>query len=126
MDLLSIYHKYSPRLDSVHVLRVVPEVGREMDVYSVYLHACIEQDDCTQKRFKPLRIASPHLNRLNRFALRTGAGRWIGCIAVYRGTSLIRNQSPLGPYSRNMTLALSWSNGGVLFLMSEVPLYLYV
>ena len=29
--------------------------------------------------------------------------------AVYRGTSLIRNSAPLGPYSRNMPRALWWS-----------------
>ena len=40
----------------------------------------------------------------------------------YRGTSLIRNSAPLGPYSRNMPRALWWSYGGGLFLMSEVPL----
>ena len=40
----------------------------------------------------------------------------------YRGTSLMRNSAPLGPYSRTMRRALWWSEGGVLFLMSEVPL----
>ena len=40
----------------------------------------------------------------------------------YRGTSLIRNCAPLGPYSRNMPRALWWSWGGGLFLISEVPL----
>ena len=40
----------------------------------------------------------------------------------YRGTSLIRNSAPLGPYSRTMPRALWWSMGGVLFLVSEVPL----
>ena len=33
-------------------------------------------------------------------------------IAVYRGTSLIKNSAPLGPYSRNMFRALWWSYGG--------------
>ena len=45
----------------------------------------------------------------------------------YRGTSLIRNSPPLGPYrgpySRPMPRALWWSEGGWRFLMSEVPLY---
>jgi len=41
----------------------------------------------------------------------------------YRGISLIRNSTPLGPYSRNLHRALWWPSGGVLFLMSEVPLY---
>jgi hypothetical protein len=36
----------------------------------------------------------------------------------YRGTSLIRNRTPLGPYSRPMVVL----GGGGLFLMSEVPL----
>ena len=39
----------------------------------------------------------------------------------YRGTSLMRNNAPLGPYSMTMPRALWWSWGGVLFLMSEVP-----
>ena len=38
----------------------------------------------------------------------------------YRGTSHIRNNPPLGPYSRLMPRALWWSYGGGLFLMSEV------
>ena len=42
----------------------------------------------------------------------------------YSGTSLIRNRFLLGPYSRTMPRALRWSWVGVLFLMSEVPLYL--
>ena len=41
----------------------------------------------------------------------------------YRGTSLIRNSAPPGPYSMNMSRALWWSYGEGLFLMSEVPLY---
>jgi len=43
--------------------------------------------------------------------------------AGYRGTSLIRNIAPLGPFSRNMPRAIWWSQGGGLFLMREVPLY---
>ena len=39
------------------------------------------------------------------------------------GTSLIRNNAPLGLYSRNMPRALWRPKGGGLFLMSEVPLY---
>ena len=42
--------------------------------------------------------------------------------ALYRGTSLIRNGLPLGPYSRTRPRALWWSQGGGQFLMSEVPL----
>ena len=41
---------------------------------------------------------------------------------AYRGTSLIRNSAPLGPYSRIMPRTLGWSWGGGLFLMSEAPL----
>ena len=41
---------------------------------------------------------------------------------LYRGTSLIRNRRPLGPYSRTMPRALRGSKGGGRFLMSEVPL----
>ena len=40
-----------------------------------------------------------------------------------RGTSLIRNSAPLGPYSRPMPRALWWSYGGVGAFMSEVPLH---
>ena len=43
--------------------------------------------------------------------------------AAYRGTSLIRNGPLLGPYSRTIPRVLKWSQGGGLFLMSEVPLY---
>ena len=39
------------------------------------------------------------------------------------GTSLVRNRATLGTYSRTMPKALWWSSEGVLFLMSEVPLY---
>ena len=41
----------------------------------------------------------------------------------YRGTSLIRNTPLLGPYSRTIPRVLWRSQGGGLFLMSEVPLY---
>ena len=47
------------------------------------------------------------------------------CCIVYRGTFLTRNSAPLRPYSRTMPRALWWPWGLVLFLMSEVPLYLY-
>ena len=43
-----------------------------------------------------------------------------------RGTSLIRNSAPLGPHSRTMPRALWCSWGGVLFLMSEVPLQVVI
>jgi len=43
--------------------------------------------------------------------------------AMYRGTSLIRKRTPLGPYSRPMPRVLGGSYGGEHFLMSEVPLY---
>ena len=42
---------------------------------------------------------------------------------VYRGTSLIINSPPLGPYSSTKPRALRWSWRGGLFLMSEVLLY---
>jgi hypothetical protein len=42
--------------------------------------------------------------------------------SAYRGTSIIRNSTPLGPYNRNMPRALWWPYGGELFLVSEVPL----
>ena len=40
----------------------------------------------------------------------------VGC-RVYRGTSLIRNSLPLGPYGRPLVVL-----GGGCFLVSEVPL----
>ena len=50
-----------------------------------------------------------------------GGGEGLG-YKVYRGTLLIRNCAPLGPYSRIMPRALWWLYGGGLFLMSEVPM----
>ena len=41
----------------------------------------------------------------------------------YRGTSLIRKCTPLGPYCRLMPRVLGWSWGGGCFLVDEVPLY---
>ena len=38
-----------------------------------------------------------------------GCGRARSHVNVYRGPSLIRNSTPLGPYSRNMPRALWWS-----------------
>ena len=45
------------------------------------------------------------------------------CDTSHIVTSLIRNSDPLGPYSRTIPRVLWWSQGGELFLMSEVPLY---
>ena len=45
-------------------------------------------------------------------------GNVLGGKDVYRGTSLMRNRTPLGPYTRAMPRFL----GGWAFLMSEVPL----
>ena len=39
-----------------------------------------------------------------------------------RGTTLMRNIPPVGPYSSTMPRALWWSKGGGVFRMSEVPL----
>jgi len=41
----------------------------------------------------------------------------------YRGTSLIRKRTPLGPYRRPVPRVLGVSHGGGRFLMGEVPLY---
>ena len=38
-------------------------------------------------------------------------------VMTYRGTSLMIDREPLGPYNRTMPMAL----GGGRFLMSEVP-----
>ena len=40
----------------------------------------------------------------------------------YRGTSLMKNSAPLGPYNRTMPRALRWAQGRGLFLRSEVTL----
>ena len=40
----------------------------------------------------------------------------------YRGTSLIRNRTPLGPHGRHTPTVLWGSQGGRRFLMGEVPL----
>ena len=42
---------------------------------------------------------------------------------LVQGTSLIRNNAPLGPYNRTMPMTLWWSWGRGLILISEVPLY---
>ena len=41
----------------------------------------------------------------------------------YRGTSLTRKRTPLGPYRRPRPRVLGGSLGGERFLMGEVPLY---
>ena len=41
----------------------------------------------------------------------------------YRGTSLIRKRTPLGPYRRPVPWVLGGSWGGERFLMGEVPQY---
>ena len=45
-----------------------------------------------------------------------------GLKQAYRGTSLMKNMPFLGPYSKTLSRVLWWSQGGGLFLMSEVPL----
>ena len=45
---------------------------------------------------------------------------------AYRGTPLIKNRPLLRPYRRTMSQALEWPWGGGVFLMSEVPLYMYM
>ena len=42
---------------------------------------------------------------------------------MYRGTTFTRKGPPPGPYSSPVHRALWWSEGGVRFLMGEVPLY---
>ena len=41
---------------------------------------------------------------------------------LYRGTSLMRMRTPLGPYRRPMRRVLGGSYGGGRFLMGEAPL----
>ena len=45
-------------------------------------------------------------------------------VLLYTGTSLTRNRTHLGPYSRPVPRALKCL-GGVRFLMSEVPVESY-
>jgi len=46
------------------------------------------------------------------------------CVGLrYRGTTLNRKRTPLGPYRRPMPRVLGGSYGGGCFLMGEVPLY---
>jgi len=68
-----------------------------------------------QIEFCGRRGAEPHRGRL---------GHLHGGAAPYRGTSLIRKRSPLGPYRRAIPRVLGGSEGGGRFLMGEVPLYL--
>ena len=56
-----------------------------------------------RQELRPERVR-PHSRPLT-----TRQGRLIPC---YRGTSLIRNRRPLGPYSRDMPRSLWWSWGG--------------
>ena len=59
------------------------------------------------------------------FQLRGGVGQpRLVCAPgeAYRGTSLIRNSVPLGPYSRKLPRAFWRPSGGELFLLSEVHL----
>ena len=44
-------------------------------------------------------------------------------VLAYRGTSPVKNSTPLGPYIRNMPRAAWWSSGEVLFLMNGVPVW---
>ena len=44
-------------------------------------------------------------------------------LAVYRGTSLVRKRTPLGPYRRPIPKVLGGSEGDGRFLMGEVTLY---
>ena len=46
----------------------------------------------------------------------------MGLLYDSKGTSLIRNNHYLGPYSRTVPRALWWSHAGARFLVSEVPL----
>ena len=39
----------------------------------------------------------------------------------YRGTSLIRNSLPIGPYSRSVPRALRWSLAGGSFVWARYP-----
>ena len=49
-------------------------------------------------------------------------GGWIP-LREYRGTSLIRKRTPLGPCSRPMPRVFGGSYGGGRFLTCKVPLY---
>ena len=44
-------------------------------------------------------------------------------VGHYRGTSLTRKGTPLGPYRRPMPRVVGGLQGGGHFLMGEVPLY---
>jgi hypothetical protein len=45
------------------------------------------------------------------------------CHSHYRGTSLRRKRTPLGPYLMPMPRVLGGSRGGERFLIGEKPLY---
>ena len=51
-----------------------------------------------------------------------GAGLLTSEAPLYRGTSLTKQRTPLGPYRRLMPRVLRGSEGGGRFLMGEVPL----
>ena len=62
----------------------------------------------------------PGLSRLCRIHSTVGPPP---CNHCDRGTSLIRNNPLLTPYSRTLPRAIWWPWGGGVFLMGEVPLY---
>ena len=88
------------------VLVTVPRVSRSGEHFpdGFDLHLPHEREKCVYYGSDPLRGRSQR--------------------TLYRGTSLIRNSLPLGPFSRTLPRALWWSWGGGRFLMSEVPLYM--
>jgi len=86
--------------------------------------ACPHISPCPLCLFVPMSLclSVPISLSLSRGCPAARHGR-VRAINQYRGSSLIRKLHPLGPYSRPMPRALSWSLGGGHFLMREAPLY---
>ena len=55
----------------------------------------------------------PNLRSGSRSAAAFGSRGTVSCLQYHRGTSLIRNSLPLGPYGRTMPRALWWPYWGV-------------
>ena len=77
-------------------------------------------------QYSPSRVLQAILTQGNSLSVAPPQGDRVCCgqaCVRCRGASLIRTPPPVGPYRRPMPTVIWWSSGGVLFLMSDVPLY---
>ena len=55
----------------------------------------------------------------------SASAAWFWVLKGYRGTSLMRNSAPLGPYSRTIPGALRWSRRGVAVSYDRGTIYFF-